>query len=150
MHHPLKCHYLMIAWIMAMVLFAPHVALASERGDTSRDAVVYTEVSDVPCRVEERSWYGSKFSFSTFYETSSHRFDGNSVGIEVTSSCPVSGNYYVQLYRGGSYIGRASLKRKGFSRAEWSNVGPGYYKFRFSKSNDGAIVSCSNVAMFSW
>lgn len=100
--------------------------------------------------VSDRSWYGGRVSFSINASTNIRYFDGNSVGIEVQASCPTPGSFTVSLYRGNALISTASLKRNGFSRAEWRNVGPGSYRFVFRKSPDGSTVACSNVAMFSW
>ena len=125
-------------------------ASTSEQGRQEIEVRVLSTPQEVEHASTERSWYGDSFSFSRSYSTSSHYYDGSSVGIEVTASCPSKGSFSVMLYRNGSFISSATLNRNGFSRAEWKNVGPGSYSFTFSKSNDGTIVKCSDVAMFSW
>lgn len=104
-----------------------------------------------------RSWYGQTLSLLSRQETGASYYDGNNVGIELDASCPVDGFFDVALYRVDarnsrvtSFIGSASFKRNGFTKATWQNVGPGNYKFVFSKSNDGAVVTSSNVATYSW
>lgn len=104
-----------------------------------------------------RSWYGQTLSLLSRQETGTSYYDGNNVGIELDASCPVDGFFDVALYRVDarnsrvtSFIGSASFKRNGFTKATWQNVGPGNYKFVFSKSNDGAVVTSSNVATYSW
>lgn len=96
-----------------------------------------------------RSWYGTSFSFSRRYSIPYHYFDGNNVGIEMDCSSKGSGSFSVSLYRNGLLIGTAEFNRNGFTKAVWTNVGPGNYSFELVKT-DSASVKCSNVAMYSW
>lgn len=102
-----------------------------------------------------RSWFGSTLSFASSYTLPAHVYDGNNVGIEMTASCPVGGTFTVSLYRKSTtgslgFLGEATFKRNGFTKATWEDVGPGTYVFSCSKSSDGAIVSSDDVAMYSW
>lgn len=114
------------------------------------EAVITHEPSAETPITEARSWYGTSFSFSHWYTIQSNSFDGNNVGIEMNCSSKGSGYFTVYLYRGGSVIGSAQFKLNGFTKAVWTNVGPGSYSFRLYKKADGASVKCSNVAMYSW
>lgn len=140
---------LVFAGLMSALLGLPGQAYADDVMAGYPEAHVSTK-ADASGRLGERSWYGGMISFSTQGSTNQHYYDGNNVGIEVSASCQVSGTFTVSLYRNGIFISSASLRRNGFSRAEWNNVGPGSYRFIFSKSNDGATVTCSDIAMFSW
>lgn len=140
--------------VAVLLVTSPRCAHAADLYSANNQIAVevYTEPEDAPPRTttSDRSWYGESASFSLSHMMDEHYYDGSSVGIEVTASCPVDGSFTVSLYRSGVLIASASLNRNRFSRAEWLNVGPGRYSFRFSKSNDGATVRCSDIALFSW
>lgn len=101
------------------------------------------------------SWYGGTLSFATEATGATRYYDGNSVGIEMTTVSQTVGatdtHFSVELHRGdGTYVGSAALARNGRTRAVWTNVNSGYYYFKFVKASDGIWVTSSDVAMFSW
>jgi len=73
----------------------------------------------------------------------------------MTASAPVQPitTFSVSLYRdnpwyiGDDFIGKVSFPRNGTKTTAWTNVGSGDYYFYFTKANDGATVSSSNVHM---
>lgn len=146
----------LLAWVVGLMIAAtssitPRKAFASETLYEAMDANVYSTPRDARSTPTlNRSWYGDEIVFSISAVTPLRYFDGSNVGIEVRAECPLGGTFSVGLYRNSNLIGIASLNRNGFSRAEWTGVGPGSYYFIFSKTSDGAKVTCSNVAMFSW
>lgn len=142
---------LVVSACVHIQLANPHQALASSVQDNgeARSFFIEQSSSSAPSSLN-RSWYGTSASFSSAISLSSHYHDGNNVGIEVTSSCKVNGSFSAQLFREGTFIASATLKRNGFSKAEWLNVGPGIYNLRFGKANDGTTVHCSDIAFFSW
>jgi len=101
-----------------------------------------------------RAWFGSTMVLYTTYETSTHYYDGNNVGIEMTCSSNASGTFNVTLMRiegnSSASLGTAKFKRNGFTKATWEGVGPGAYYFVMSKPTDGRRVTSSDVAMYSW
>ena len=143
-------------WVIGLCLMigivgAPCTAYAGDAESGVVNAQVFSTPRDSSTnRIVDRSWYGDKMVFTNSASTPLRYFDGSSVGIEVSASCPVGGTFSVGLYRNDNLIGIASLNRNGFSRAEWTGVGAGSYYFVFSKAADGAKVTCSEIAMFSW
>lgn len=101
-----------------------------------------------------RSWYGSKLSLLTRAQTELKHYDGSSIGIEMTCSSASEGTFLVSLYRVESsstqFLGSATFKRRGFTKATWNGVGSGSYYFVFSKANDGTLVTSSDAATYSW
>lgn len=146
----------LLAWVAVLMIaatssIAPRKAFASETLYEVMAADVYSTPRDASStQTLHRSWYGDELVFSISAATPLRYFDGSNVGIEVRAECPLGGTFSVGLYRNSNLIGIASLNRNGFSRAEWTGVGPGSYYFVFSKAADGAKITCSNVAMFSW
>lgn len=100
------------------------------------------------------SWYGETLRLTDTHSFQRLYFDGASVGIEMTASCPVDGSFTVSLYRHVSgtaqLVGSASFKRNGFTKATWEGVGPGFYQFVCQKPADRQVVTSSDVAMYSW
>lgn len=142
---------LTMSMMVFLVLFTSPCASYAQESATVQEAQVFSiPVEYSQYELVDRSWYGEEIAFSVTARTALRYFDGSSVGIEVFASCPVAGSFTVQLYRGNTYVGIAYLNRNGFSRAEWTNIGSGSYRFVFSKSLDGSTVTCSDVAMFSW
>lgn len=143
----------MLGSVAALIscLCMPKAAFAQAIGSPG----IVTRVSHAPqssISLQARSWYGTRFSFASTYSTGSYSFDGNSVGIEMNCSATGGGVFSVSLVNAstGHIVGSATFQRNGFNKADWTNVGPGRYRFMFSKAADGVVVSCSNVAMFSW
>lgn len=146
--------FLIGTFIFSLFAASPSSALAlnQQSGNRSVAVKVYSDNHSLTLQEQcgDRSWYGDSASFSSSYSLKERYYDGSSVGIEVTSKCAVDGSFNVSLYRNGTFVAAATLKRNGFSRAEWLNVGPGGYSFRFTKSADGAIIHCTDIALFSW
>lgn len=99
------------------------------------------------------SWFGEPLTLNSYERFGRYTFDGSNVGLELTSSCAKSGFFTVTLLRVSDAstvrIGSASLKSNGFTKATWSNVGPGQYMFEF-RSNLGSLITAPTVAMYSW
>lgn len=97
-----------------------------------------------------RSWYGDSFSFKDYSCWILPRYyDGNNVGIEMNTQCSASGSFSISLYKGSTLIGTSYQSLNGFVKADWTNVGSGYFRFLLTKSCD-AELSCTNVALYSW
>ncbi len=122
------------------------------RGDAKNpvQVIVYSDPTDEFPFPSSSLGMGHCFSFSTRYRLGTRYFNGWNVGIELAASCRKGQLFTIKLYRNGSFVGSALVRRNGFSRVIWTNVGSGYYSCLFIKSYDGAAVSCSNVALFSW
>lgn len=131
----------------------PETSHAQElRSAMAVGTIVSYDIRDRMASRQSRSWYGTTLRLSSSGRTSTSYFDGNNVGIEMTCSSSKDGYFSVQLKRAsdGSTVGTASFKYNGFTKATWTNVGPDSYYFAFSKQIDGAIVTSSDVAMYSW
>ena len=102
-----------------------------------------------------RSLHGFTLKLSFRQATPSWYFDGNNLAVEMTCAAPTGGSFSVTLYRISSssaeeIVGSADLRYQGFSKATWTNVGPGTYFFEFEKKADGITVFSSDVAAYSW
>ena len=130
------------------VLCCPDLVQASEQTEI---APIITYAPDpLALSRSERSWYSDSFVLDGSYSSERHYYDGNSLGIELTSSCDVSdATFEVSLVRNKTSLGTATLRVNRFVRAEWPNVGSGLYHFEY-KASAGKPIVCSNVAMFSW
>lgn len=64
----------------------------------------------------------------------------------------VSTAHTVELWRNrfgpDDFIGRTNRSSQLDSYPDWSNVGPGTYRFVFVKANDGVRITSSNIRMF--
>ena len=83
-------------------------------------------------------------------EIASRYYSGKSVGIETSATSSAAGVFTVRLYKGSSYMGSSTLKCNGVSSAEWSNVGPGAFRFILSKPPGSPNIMCSSVRTYSW
>lgn len=137
-----------------LLMGCPRPALAHESSVISGDVVVsYERGVSLAGDLDARSWYGRKLSLASRQVIGPNSFDGNSVGIEMTASCPKNGTFTVTLYRmnpSKQRIGSATFKRNGFTKAVWEGVGSGNYLFECTKSPDGAMVTSKDVAVYSW
>lgn len=159
-----KCLLMALAAALAMILgvtgVSPNVALADEQDDQVEIVVSHNPLESVKWGPMDCSWYGSSlYMYKTTSVTGSTRYyDGSNVGIEMT--CSTGGTnacdsyFSVELHRvsglSDTYIGSAAFKRSGFTKATWTNVGSGYYYFKFVKCSDTQSISSNNVAMYSW
>lgn len=124
----------------------PYRAIA-QTSDIVVPSVSYGGASRLP---QGRSWYSSSFLLNEQYTTNTYYYDGNSIGIELNATSTIVGSsFLVTLYQGSRSRGSTTLRANGFVRAEWNGVGPGSYKFVF-RNISGQVISCANVAMFSW
>ncbi len=146
--------YVMILFIMLTLCLVPSLAKADEVGTSPVEVNVYSSPYEAPQPPLARSWYGESLYLSKQSKSGSYYFDGNNIGIEMTASCSTGGSFTASLYRMNganlSFIGSATFKRNGFTKATWSNVGSGTYRFVFTKTSDGSTVTSSDVAMYSW
>ena len=137
--------------ISCMLATWPEPVQASEVERNEAPIIVTYSRDDV---VSPRAWFGTSMVLYTTYATSSHYFDGNSVGIEMTCASVGGGTFNVTLRRvqGNSSvsIGTAAFRRNVFTKATWEGVGAGTYFFVMSKPTDGTRVTSSDVAMYSW
>lgn len=118
--------------------------------ESAIETAIHLSSADSPPSFVTQSWDGTSISFAISYRLSARYFDGYNIGIKLTASCPINGTFTISLYRNSSFVGSASVRRNGYSETVWTNVGPGCYSYYFSKSQDGATVLCSNIAMYSW
>lgn len=110
------------------------------------------------------SWYGWTYAtFSKGLYSDSHYFDGNNVGLnwgsDTHNSVPNhinnNGGFDIKLQKQNSFGGWTDLgtyraSRSGSGGATWTNVGPGTYRFRFTKAIDGTTQYVTDIEMFSW
>lgn len=109
------------------------------------------------------NYYESKLDFwtnnnwSNSFNGKVRWYGGSTVGIEMTchyvaeSSDSCDTHFSVELHReDGSYIGSAAFPRNGYNKAEWTNVGPGNYYFRFVKCGDNSRFASNLVKMYSY
>ena len=110
------------------------------------------------------SWYG--WTYATFNVSvigTEHYYDGNNVGLnwgETTHNSSPNhinnrGGFTITLERKGWFgmwatIGSVTVDRNSGGNANWTNVGPGTYRFCFSKANDGTTQYVTDIEMFSW
>ncbi len=106
------------------------------------------------CGTAYASSYKTTVKFKNPYSGVCRSYDGNNIRYSATmksSKANDSGTYVVVLERGSGVwafeVGRKTLKRVGYGKAEWSNVGKGEYRVSFEKSNDGVILSSNNVCI---
>lgn len=137
--------------LMAVSVFGLCPQQAAAQASIPMTAHIYeTPMTKRPDNLVETLRINTSFALLTSKSLTAEHFSGQNMGVELTAQSPSSGTFTVKLYRGTSYIGSATLKRNGYSRAEWTNVGPGVYRFVFSKTNDGKVVTCTGVRTFSW
>ena len=155
---------LFVALLVGSAALAPSFAYATE---AENDKDVQLEVSYDPAdgmgpTISTRSWYGSTLTlgkYDTSFKGATRYYNGQHVGIEMT--CKTKGatsgksKYFsVELHRKNglvdTYIGSAAFKRKGFTKATWTNVGSGNYYFKFVRTSDGQSIHSNDVKMYSW
>lgn len=66
-----------------------------------------------------------------------------------------SAGFTITLQRKGwlgtwSNVGFVNVNRNSGGNANWTNVGAGTYRFKFSKANDGTTQYVEDIEMFSW
>lgn len=105
----------------------------------------------------EASEYTSTLSFSREFAGAAYYFNGSHINITMdtrySNYSRLYSSFQVTLQRRTWYgtwvsIGTANLPREGRGYANWTNVGPGTYRFYFSKAYDGITITSSNVRMF--
>lgn len=137
--------------MMLLLSFAPIDVLAAELPEAE---VEISHFATAATTSYERSWYGASLALSRTSYTPTHYYDGNNVGIEMSCSSEKEGSFTVTLWRSvtgnSERVGTAMFDRNGFTKATWSNVGPGSYYFIFTKASDGALVYCRDIGMYSW
>lgn len=133
----------------SVFILSPQQAVA-QVGVPMAAHVYEAPIEEGPSTLADAPRIDTAFALLTSKSLNAEHFSGQNMGVELTAQSPSSGTFTVKLYRGASYIGSATLKRNGCSRAEWTNVGPGIYRFVFSKPNDGKVVTCTGVRTFSW
>lgn len=132
---------------------APTVAMGVDIEQHAAESETLSEVLQADNRVTRFAAarkLNSSFSFSSSIMFQNNSFDKSNIGIELDAVCPVNGSFTVELIKGATVIGEATLRRNGHSTAEWTNVGPGSFAFRFNKSSDGKVIKCTNVRSYSW
>lgn len=143
----------LISILLLLFMSAPAIVYASPTNEASV-VITHEQIDLVDSGIDQRSWYGTSMAFSRTAYTSEYSFDGTNVGIEMTCTSSKSGSFTVYLWRktigGSERVGSASFNRNGFTKATWTNVGSGTYFFILSKANDGTVVTCSDIAMYSW
>lgn len=132
-----------ILMLVAVCGIAPKGAFAEELSTST--------VNDWrPVLVEdERAWYGASCTFSDSWSSPRRYYDGENVGIEMSTQSSGAGSFTVQLYKSNRLIGSKAVTKNGFARATWENVGSGEYHFKFV-DRSGSRIACSDIAMFSW
>ncbi len=149
-----RAKLLAVASLFALSMcFIPRAALA--RGAVSADVVATVSYDGASTGApSSRSWYGDTLNLLNTQCFHDRYFDGNNVGIEMTASCPIDGTFTVSLLRvtngRAAFVGSASFKRNGFTKATWEGVGSGTYRFVCKKPSDGKRVTSSDVAIYSW
>lgn len=144
-----------ISLVALLILLSPSTTWASEFSPKDSGIYITHEKIEIP-GISMMSWFGEKLRLASTQTLKARTFDGNNVGIEMTAKCPKDGTFSVTLYRkmSGSnrlrYVGTATFKRNGFTKAVWENVGSGIYQFVCTKSPDGTVVTSSDVAIYSW
>lgn len=88
--------------------------------------------------------------FSRTHKTSAYRLTGKNVGIDIRCAGPKNGSMSITLYRNNVAIGTDTVKRNGFVRARWQNVGSGSYRFELRNGNDGQWITISSLKVYNW
>ena len=110
------------------------------------------------------SWYGWTYAtFSVSVVGSEHEYDGNNVGLNWGSSTYNSNpnhfnngaGFTITLQRKNwlgvwSKVGSVTVDRNSGGNANWTNVGSGTYRFKFTKADDGTTQYVKDIEMFSW
>lgn len=136
--------------------FAPAASVrAEEMNNEVIMQITHNNAADLQDEVSLRSWHGYRLNLSLSARTPNWVFDGNNIAIEMTCTASRNDSFTTTLYRIGSSgakerVGSADLKYQGFSKATWTNVGPGTYFFEFEKKADGITVFSSDAAAYSW
>lgn len=107
------------------------------------------------------SSYWSTLNYSVALNGSVRTYDGVSMKIDFTSQASfdhvLNKWQTISLYRqscvlficNDAFIGSVNVTRIGWTGTQiWTNVGPGSYWFRFSKANDGVVITSNDVHMY--
>lgn len=140
---------------IALSFFMVVPAHAEEMNNEDISQVSHDDAVVLQDEISSRSWHGYTLVLSLNTRTPEWDFDGNNIGVEMTCTASRNDSFTVTLYRIGSNdakerVGSADLRYQGFSKATWTNVGPGTYFFEFEKKADGITVFSSDVAAYSW
>lgn len=102
------------------------------------------------------SSYVSSGNFYVSMTSSWRYFDGNNITLE-TYATSENTNYQITYFTaalqrktwyGWSTIGSAQLPKEGHGIATWSNVGPGDYRFYYSRANDGGLQKITQAYIY--
>jgi len=101
--------------------------------------------------------YPGTYSFNFNLVGAWRSYDRRNISLTCSSSYSnysrLSSTFTVELQRqtwlGYTTVGYASFPRNGNATQTWSNVGPGTYRFVFSKANDGILIT-GTCTMWSW
>lgn len=136
--------------MLAALSSSPLIALSSPLTFDSPIAESFATALDCECVqvVIDKARLSMVIGLNT--EIASRYYSGKSVGIETNATSSAAGEFTVKLYKGNSYVGSSTLKCNGVSRAEWSNIGPGTFRFILSKPPGSPSIICSSVRTYSW
>lgn len=114
--------------------------------------VTVTELDGPP--IMPYSYYSSTFSYQSQFVGAYRDYDGNSVGVEISTqtSSGSGGTFELQLIRWGSttVIAKAELPQNGNFHIDFTNVGAGKYAFGFKQTNLINTQQWGTINMFSW
>lgn len=116
--------------------------------------VTVTEI-DKPS-IQPRSWYSSTFSYNGSFVSNNYRYyDGNHIGVEISTSSSSSGNFTLKLRRQGSLgdtvVKTANIPQNGNFKIDFWNVNnPNNYRWGFVQDWGSAADQSGSMTMFSW
>jgi hypothetical protein len=106
--------------------------------------------------IASASSYSSTLTLAVSESGTARYYDGRDITISMNARYSaynkLNSTFKVTLQRQGTFgysdVGWTNIPRDGASSTKWTNVGPGTYRFYFSKANDGVTITSSNVKMF--
>ena len=150
-----------LAGLLAFAVMSRFVGTATQNNASDETQTPQGASSQLGDTRERMGSYVSTLKLgSGFYSGEVYRFGGNTICIEALCSAAGAGavphgTFTVELYRLDHGLievplGSRTLKSRGLSSATWADVAPGEYFFRFSKEDDGCVLSSDNVWMYSY
>lgn len=102
------------------------------------------------------SSYQSSGNFYVSMTSDWRYFDGNNITLE-TYATSVNTNYTITYFTatlqrktwyGWTTIGSAQFPKEGHASRTWTNVGPGDYRFYYSRANDGGLQMITTAYIY--